>query len=244
MEFTARKDSKGVSYRNDSGAVTTHTLDLDVVDGESGSVGRYTFGPFDVPGGATQTLSVVDWPTGATLVSELDVDSNGAAEAVQLYSGARDCTVTERLDPDCNHNGISDYCERNAATDSNNNGLLDACEPGDLDGDGVGNAKDNCPGQANADQEDSDGDSVGDACKALKDLAPGEAEDSDGDGVANNLDQCPDTPVNTAVDEVGCPACGTCGAGAVPGGLLGALLCAGTKHMFRRRESDRLRFRS
>jgi hypothetical protein len=40
------------------------------------------------------------------------------------------------------------------------------CDPdGDLDGDGVDNALDNCPEVANADQADTDGDGQGDACE-------------------------------------------------------------------------------
>jgi hypothetical protein len=55
----------------------------------------------------------------------------------------------------------------------------DPCEGlgGDTDGDGVCNADDNCPDDANADQADSDGDGTGDACEAV----PGEG-DLDGDG--------------------------------------------------------------
>ncbi len=37
----------------------------------------------------------------------------------------------------------------------------------DGDGDGVGDACDNCPDNANADQGDSDGDEIGDACEPL-----------------------------------------------------------------------------
>ena len=36
----------------------------------------------------------------------------------------------------------------------------------DTDGDGVGDACDNCVNTPNADQQDSDGDGIGDACEA------------------------------------------------------------------------------
>ncbi|MDL1873073.1 hypothetical protein FBR05_12880, partial [Deltaproteobacteria bacterium PRO3] len=48
--------------------------------------------------------------------------------------------------------------------------------PTDVDGDGVPNGSDNCPGNANAGQQDMDGDSIGDVCDP----------DADGDGIANN----------------------------------------------------------
>ena len=50
-------------------------------------------------------------------------------------------------------------------------------QPADADGDGVPDARDNCPSVANSDQSDSDGDGVGDAC----DHCPGTA-----DGLVNS----------------------------------------------------------
>ena len=68
-----------------------------------------------------------------------------------------------------------------AQPDVDNDGLGDACDPcpfdadteactsidpNDLDGDGVSNLADNCPAVANADQANGDGDLAGDACDA------------------------------------------------------------------------------
>jgi len=52
---------------------------------------------------------------------------------------------------------------------------------GDLDGDGIANALDNCPTVSNPDQADVDGDLHGDLCDT----------DMDGDGVVNASDNCP-----------------------------------------------------
>lgn len=54
---------------------------------------------------------------------------------------------------------------------------------GDLDGDGVPDAEDNCADVANADQADGDGNGTGDAC-----------EDLDGDGVVDVTDNCLEVP--------------------------------------------------
>ncbi len=71
--------------------------------------------------------------------------------------------------------------------DADKDGIGDACDicpedaeqkcvrtsGGDLDGDGVPNGVDNCPDVANADQKDSDGDARGDACDACAVANPG-----------------------------------------------------------------------
>jgi len=51
----------------------------------------------------------------------------------------------------------------------------------DTDGDGVGEACDNCPSAYNREQPDTDSDGVGDACD----------DDIDGDSMPNKLDNCP-----------------------------------------------------
>ncbi|MFB6262655.1 MAG: thrombospondin type 3 repeat-containing protein [Bradymonadaceae bacterium] len=50
----------------------------------------------------------------------------------------------------------------------------------DFDGDGIGDASDNCPQAPNPDQDDGDDDGTGDAC----------TNDTDGDGLPNGSDEC------------------------------------------------------
>ncbi len=58
----------------------------------------------------------------------------------------------------------------------------------DGDNDGVGDACDNCPGDANADQDDRDDDTTGDVCDACPDDP---ADDADGDTICGDIDNCP-----------------------------------------------------
>ena len=55
----------------------------------------------------------------------------------------------------------------------------------DADGDGVSDASDNCPSDANPGQEDGDGDGAGDACDNCPSDANAGQEDADGDGVGD-----------------------------------------------------------
>lgn len=89
----------------------------------------------------------------------------------------------------------------------------------DADGDGVGDAVDECPGTPQGVEVDStgcpldsDGDGVVDADDRCPDTragitvdAAGCPLDSDNDGVTDDRDRCPDTPAGVAVDPRGCP---------------------------------------
>ncbi|MEW5854007.1 MAG: thrombospondin type 3 repeat-containing protein [Myxococcota bacterium] len=68
----------------------------------------------------------------------------------------------------------------------------------DRDRDGVSNACDNCPSDANADQLDRDSDGVGNACDNCPSVPNPDQADTDGDGVG---DACAVVPVLLALDE-------------------------------------------
>ncbi len=92
----------------------------------------------------------------------------------------------------------------------------------DMDGDGVPDRLDKCPGtpagvkvDANGCPLDTDGDGIPDyldKCPDVKGIAAFNGcpekttdADSDGDGVPDRLDKCPNTPNGVKVDEKGCP---------------------------------------
>ena len=64
-------------------------------------------------------------------------------------------------------------------------------EDGDVDGDGVTNAEDNCFEVDNADQANMDGDGLGDVCDPCL-VDP--LDDYDGDGLCESDDVCPGDP--------------------------------------------------
>lgn len=60
----------------------------------------------------------------------------------------------------------------------------------DSDDDGIADAEDNCPTDANPTQANRDGDAAGDACDSCPDLAD-DQHDEDTDGIADRCDNCP-----------------------------------------------------
>jgi len=97
-------------------------------------------------------------------------------------------------------------------------GKLDP-QPGDFDGDGVGDAEDNCASDPNPSQRDTDNDTLGNACDPDKDddgatnsedncpvaaNADGQGDDADGDAVGDACDACSDTGLVDPIDRSGC----------------------------------------
>ena len=91
-------------------------------------------------------------------------------------------------------------CDDNLDNDADD--LVDCGDPDcwgsqacDVDDDGIPNDQDNCPEDANPDQDDADEDDLGDVC----DWCPVDPDnDGDQDGVCANHDNCP----NLANDQV------------------------------------------
>ena len=107
LGFTTNPAAKSADYDNDTGVSTTHYLVVDSIDARVGieTTGTWRFGPFTVPDGATHRTTIVDWPTGSQLRSELDLDGDGVFDSSTIVPG-RAC-ASEDLD----ENGMPDACE-------------------------------------------------------------------------------------------------------------------------------------
>jgi uncharacterized repeat protein (TIGR01451 family) len=85
--FGADKQARAVTYENDTGATTHHSLALDYVAGAAESHGRMIYGPFEVPRGARHRVRLASWPEVTQVVSELDLDRDGTPEHTVVVVG-------------------------------------------------------------------------------------------------------------------------------------------------------------
>ena len=85
--FGADKESRAVTYRNDTGDPTHHLLALDYGSGSGERFGRMIYGPFDIPDGASQRLLLSNWPDVDKAVSEVDFDRDGVPDQTDTVTG-------------------------------------------------------------------------------------------------------------------------------------------------------------
>ncbi|HEX5036885.1 MAG TPA: thrombospondin type 3 repeat-containing protein [bacterium] len=165
-----------------------------------------------------QSISVSQRPT-------LSAVSPGAIGHIPFSKAV----VKDKTGKDTDGDGIDDACDQHdnspcTGADTDADGTADVCDD-DIDGDGIDNAEDPAPYDADADDDgvcdgpNAVGDQCGagpDPCPLLKDVSPNADgtcgfEDSDGDGVSDTLEQSlgtdpenPDTDGDGAGDGLDC----------------------------------------
>ncbi len=119
-----------------------------------------------------------------------DADTDGVPDDCDNCVGSPNASQD-----DCDADGVGEACRAGDADDDGISNDLDACpcvsdDQADTDGDGRGDACDDCPSAADTDQRDTDGDRVGDACDDCVRRADPSQEDRDADGVGDDCDNC------------------------------------------------------
>ena len=125
-----------------------------------------------------------------------DADFGRFMELVSQYAQFRPPPQVCAADPTTCGCGVEACCDVEVGPPTCLGGLCGFGSFDDSDNDSIGNAVDNCPSVANADQVDSDNDGVGDACMNT-------VTDADGDGIADATDNCPSNPNAAQTDSDG-----------------------------------------
>ena len=82
--FKALPGQKGIEFTNDTQSRSTPCITVTTLDGASAMYAKNVFGPFEVPAGALQRVTVADWPTSQHLRSEIDLDRDGVFDIVSV----------------------------------------------------------------------------------------------------------------------------------------------------------------
>jgi hypothetical protein len=82
--FKALPGRNGIELTNDTSNAVNPMYTVTTLDGASAIYAENSFGPFDVPAGAVQRVTVADWPTSQRLRSEIDLDRDGVFDLVSV----------------------------------------------------------------------------------------------------------------------------------------------------------------
>ena len=182
----------GALETTDPDNVNTYTYSLVSGDGTNDADNA----SFTIDGGDLKLAVRPDYESQSSYAIYINVN-DGENE----YRKNFEITITD-VNEDLDNDGIandSDSCPDTPTGESvDTNGCSDSQK--DSDGDGVNDAEDAFPNDAN-EATDSDGDGMGDNADAFPN-DPNEASDSDGDGMGDNSDAFPNDP-NEATDSDG-----------------------------------------
>ena len=131
-------------------------------------------------------------PNGQTIDSA-DFDSDGLSNLQEITPAiiGYHSIQTNPLDPDTDHDGLTDKWERDHGLNPTDDGSLDPNNGpnGDLDGDGISNIQEQIAG-TKPNNSDTDGDGVSDSDELFHNFTnPLTATDADDDGIADDFEK-------------------------------------------------------
>ncbi|MEZ4864024.1 MAG: Ig-like domain-containing protein [Caldilineaceae bacterium] len=186
VHFTCSDDQDGAGLANDA------CPSDQVLSSEGAAVASTAATVTDRAGNTSSASNVVTVkidktkPTLAPAVTPNPVILNGAASAVAGAADALSGLASESCDPvgTTTAGNPTVTCTATDVAGNNNSADVSYVVLPDADGDGVTDADDNCPNDANADQLNTDGDAQGDVCDP----------DDDNDGINDGSDPNPTVP--------------------------------------------------
>ncbi len=186
--------------------------EVNLYDPSAALVDRISYGTTSFPG-SIDPLVQTAWPcAGAVGLNniyawKLSVVADGQASYTSTSgdTGNPGTYVEVPCGACCSPSGCTDGTPADcAASGGTYQGDGTFCSIDDVDSDGVIDACDNCPDDANFLQQDADGDGVGDACDNCVNASNPDQTDTDGDNFGDACDGCPTDPNKTAPGACGC----------------------------------------
>lgn len=119
---------EGARFLNRSNVPLSPRLHIEYGDGVNGATRNVILPPIDVLPGEQISDSLVNWPTGAQVLRQIDLNGDRVPDKSELLDPAP-CAVAVGGVNDCNRNGILDACDIALGTslDLNGDGYPDEC---------------------------------------------------------------------------------------------------------------------
>jgi len=172
---------------------------------DSNDVGSFTsvLVPVALPGGDADFQVEANGATAPLTAGRAFDFSDLTAEPVRSFR-ISEIDVPEGLDPEDPTAFVTGLTFSDDATEDLSFTMIPVVvDTTDSDGDGIGDAQDNCPAVPNPDQADADADGHGDGCDNCPETENPDQRDQDGDGLGDVCDNCATNANATQSDQDG-----------------------------------------